>query len=226
METAYWMLTDWLAFTGMPGKRQLRWGLRCRHGGLGVRSVRGYACRTVHLPYLLDPLYERYGVHSRLWLCEAAAPNPVERCRVTAREWTVVKEVERPAWVGRDADLRVRLRFALLAAATSTERKDLQRLLDFASFNSLDEVVPWIRALQGFPAAGRRPCCPVSMASHAVLSVAMSLHSGAGPVQAVGNLYPEFAWYAARAAAAVDADLDELADAAVCREAVAESGLR
>jgi hypothetical protein len=213
-----WLLTDSLGQTPISASNWRRWGRGFTHT-VWPASISGYCTESVHLPYLLDPLYERYGPSAKLWLSEAGEPCHLDPVRVSANTWTTLVEWERPDWAGGPADLRVRLRFALLAAAASHPAPEVRGRLRGLPLNDLGRSAEIVERLCTEDRChGRVPqsTCMAAMAIHS----AASLKGGhPHPVDLAARHYPVCAWYAGMAAACAGADLVDLADAAVQREA-------
>lgn len=210
-------LTDWLACTDEKEGETLRWGRGTPHDTMGNGSIGGYLCRSAHLPYLMDPFHERYGVKARLWRSEAADPHRAGRVRVRATRWTTREEVDRPSWVGSSADLRVRLRFGLLACLRSTPPSQDRALLEEVRLGDLNAAAERLAPLGTRRFADLSP--PLAWVFRAVLSAALADGGRRGPIQTVGRLYPCAAWWVASAADQAGGDLDATADEAVRREA-------
>ena len=210
-----WILTDRLGQTPTGGALWIRWARGVTHT-IWPAHMAGYGCNSVHLPYLLDPLYERYGIGARLWLVEASDPKCfVGAVRFTANVWTALEEWERPTWVGTKADMRVRLRFALVAAASpGTKAAESLRGL------SLEDIPAAARLVEQVCADRRHGPIPqsTSLAAMAVRSAAAFVHGTPQPMDIIARDYRLYAWYAAMAATCAGADLSALADEAVLRE--------
>ena len=172
-------------------------------------AIRGYHTDSADLPYLLDPMFERLGSGARLWLSEVGQPHFEDAIRVASNEWTAVEEWRRPAWVGGPAEVRVRLRFALIAAAHACPDPVEAAHLRTISLADLAKAAARLEHLDGgAPHA-------VALAAMAVRSAAPAAGSVAGVMDLVSRRYPIYAWYAAMAAACAATDLTAAAEAAV-----------
>jgi hypothetical protein len=209
-----WLLTDRLAQTAAGGSLWLRWG-RGIHHTVWTTPIRGYHTRSVHLPYLLDPMFERYGPGARLWLAEAGDPAFEDAVRMASHHWTTREEWPQPKWVGGEADVRVRLRFALRAAGAGHPAASVaDRLMTL----SLEDLPSAAHQVEFACAEGRR----LGRLPHALCLAAMAVRSavpdtgdGVRTMDLVSRHYPVYAWYAAMAGACSAADLSATAEAAV-----------
>ena len=82
-----WLLTDSLG----EGVSNWRWGRGVTHT-LWPAAICGYCTESAHLPYLLDPLYERYGPGAKLWLSEIGQPRHEDSVRVSSNTWTRISQ--------------------------------------------------------------------------------------------------------------------------------------
>ena len=217
-KNACWLLTDSLGLTPIGVSDWRQWGRGVTHT-LWPTAISGYCTESAHLPYLLDPLYERYGPGARLWLSELGDAHHQEPVRVSSNTWTTLMEWERPDWVGGPADARVRLRFALLAAAAGHSVPEVRSQLRSIA---LDDTARAAKVVEHISTDGRRH----GRVPQATCMAAMAVHSAASlteghphPVDLAARHYPAFAWYAGMAAACACASLAPLADEAVRREA-------
>jgi hypothetical protein len=178
-------------------------------------AISGYVTESVHLPYLLDPMHERYGPKARLWLSEVVEPRFGDGVRVASNVWTTLDEWSRPAWVGGTADMRVRLRFALLAAASACAGREAGARIRTLSLRDIPMAAVAVeRICAGARRADSLPQA-VSLAGMAVRSAAAQL-AGAPPLMdLVTREYPVYAWYAAMTAACACTGMEEIADEAV-----------
>jgi len=211
-----WILTDRLGQTPTGGASWIRWTRGATHT-IWPASMGGYACDSVHLPFLLDPLYERYGNGARLWRSEASDPKFEDSVRLVASVWTTLEEWERPAWVGTDRDMRVRLRFAILAAAgTHPSAEVAERLRGL----SLEDIPAAARLVEQVCADRRHGPIPqsTSLAAMAIRSAAALVQGTLQPMDLIARNFRLYAWYAAMAATCSGADLQKAADEAVRRE--------
>lgn len=178
-----------------------------------VRSTGGYLCRSVHLPYLLDPLYERHGPWSRLWRVEARDVRLEGGYRVRVTEGRLRRRVPHPKWVGGPDDVRVRLRFAVLAAAETEPDEALRGRLRALELDDLLRAAETIEAtLRG---RGRDVSQSLWLAAKAVRTVARG--DALDLDEMLSPPYAAYAWQAAMAVAVSSADLDSLAARAVSR---------
>jgi hypothetical protein len=219
MESTFcWLLTDTLGQSCVGTGRWLRWGPGQTHS-LWWAGISGYCCDSRHLPYLLDPLYERHGPGARLWLSEAGGMRHADAVRIESRLWTTLHECTRPAWVGSDADARVRLRYALLAAGEAQPKSGLTNVLSAVSLHDLPDAAARIdkacaAARRGAPLPQSTCLATTAVRSAAALATDESTAAGLALRQ-----YPLYAWSAGMAAACACVDLSALADEAVRREA-------
>jgi len=219
MESTFcWLLTDALGQSRIDTGRWLRWSTGETYT-FWLTSVAGYYCDSRHLPYLLDPLYERHGPGARLWLSDVGDVRHVDAVRIESRLWTTLHECARPAWVGSDADARVRLRFALLAASAAQAKSGLTNVLSAVSLHNLQDAAARIdKACTAARSNGPLPqsTCLAAMAVRSAATLAADEPEGAGLAL---RQYPLYAWSAGMAAACACVDLSALADEAVRREA-------
>jgi len=218
MESTFcWLLTDALGQSCVRTGRWLRWSTGETHA-FWLTSVTGYYCDSRHLPYLLDPLYERHGPGARLWLSEVGDMRHVDAVRIESRLWTTLHECARPAWVGSDADARVRLRFALLAASVAQPKSGLTNVLSAVSLHDLQDAAA--RSDRACAAARRGAPLPQStcLAASAVRSAATLAADESAAAGLALRQYPLYAWSAGMAAVCACVDLSPLADEAVRRE--------
>ncbi len=207
-ENPCWLLTDPLGETCADGGARLRWGRGINHG-VRTSAIHGYRTDSVHLPYLLDPVFERYGPRARLWLSDIGEPCFEDTVRVASRTWTTLDEWRWPEWVESPAEVRVRLRFALLAVGgTHPSPKAGARLRTL----SLANLPAAARRLEEIGAGGLQA---VSLAAMAVRSAAPAEGSAARLMDMVSKRYPVYAWYSAMAAMCACTDLTAAAEAAV-----------
>ena len=218
--TPCWLLTDEQGRMALGRSSMLRWDRGVTFTGRG-QVISGYACDSVHLPYLLDPLYDRYGPAARIWLSEVAAPRYSDSNRVSSPIWTALAEFKRPGWVGGEQDARVRLRLALLASADAHPDPGIRGRLRTLGLDDLHEAA---ERIEGICSDGRE----AGVVPQAVCLAAMAVRSAAGRetgdrwlVDVPMRRYPIHAWYAATAAACACIDLAPLAEMAVSREAAA-----
>ena len=208
-----WMLTDALAQTPAGGVARFKWGRGVTHTAWGP-GFYGYSTDSTHLPFLLDPLYERYGSRARLWLSEVGEPHSEESVRISSNAWTTLDEWQRPAWVGAEAEMRVRLRFALLAAAAVLPRAEQAARLRAVS---LDNIPVAARQAQQICSESREgggvPQC-LCLAAMAVRSAAALLTGDMYLIDLVARHCPVYTWYAGMAAVCSYADLSAVADEA------------
>jgi hypothetical protein len=222
METSpFWLLTDSLGQTPVGGSTWLRWGRGVSHIVWNA-VIHGYRTDSVHLPYLMDPMFERHGAGARLWLAEAGEPSFEDSLRVAAHSWTAMDEWNRPVWVDSKADRRVRLRFALLAAGAVHPSPSLGARLRTMSLEDPPAAVAQIeRICADSRRLGRLPQA-VCLAAMAVRAAWPEPDSFAHTMDVVSRHYPVYAWYAAMAAATACTNLQETAEEAVrweCRRA-------
>ncbi|MCX5653895.1 MAG: hypothetical protein NTY65_04505 [Planctomycetota bacterium] len=218
MESTFcWLLTDALGQSRLDAGRWLRWSPGETHA-FWWTSVAGYCCDSRHLPYLLDPLYERHGPGARLWLSDVGDLRHVDPVRIESRLWTTLHECARPAWVGSDADASVRLRFALLAASAAQPKSGLTNVLSAVSLHDLQDAAA--RIDKACAAARSRGPLPQStcLAATAVRSAATLATDEPTLAGLALRQYPLYAWSAGMAAACACVDLSALADDAVRRE--------
>ena len=215
--TPCWLLTDETGRTVLGRSAAFRWGrgVTC---SARMPAISGYACDSIHLPYLLDPLHDRYGVTARVWLSEVADPRYQDCNRVSGALWTTRAEFRRPGWVGGEADARVRLRMALLAAADSHPHAEIRAHLRSLSLEDLAEAADRIERI--CEDSGRTGFVPqaVCQAGMAVRWAERREAGGGWLLDMPARKYPMSAWYAALAAACACTDLSTYADMAVSRE--------
>ncbi|MCX5653269.1 MAG: hypothetical protein NTY65_01255 [Planctomycetota bacterium] len=218
MESTFcWLLTDALGQSRIDTGRWLRWSPGETHA-FWWACITGYCCDSRHLPYLLDPLYERHGHGARLWLSDVGDMRHVDPVRIESRLWTTLHECARPAWVAGDADARVRLRFALLAVSAAQAKSGLTNVLSAVSLHNLPDAAARIDMAC---AAGRRSGpLPQStcLAATAVRSAAALATDEPTATGIALRQYPLYAWSAGMAAACACVGLSALADEAVRRE--------
>jgi hypothetical protein len=208
------LLTDSLGQTVVGSTAWLRWGRGVSHT-IWTGTVRGYHADSIHLPYLLDPMFERYGPGARVWLSEVGAPAYEDSVRISSHSWTALDEWQRPEWVDRQADVRVRLRFALLAAGASQPGTELAARLRTLSLRDLTAAAHQVDQICSDSRRGGRLPQATCLAAMAVRSADPSASHVARTMDLVSRHYPVYSWYAAMAAACASADLAETADAAV-----------
>jgi hypothetical protein len=219
--TPGWLLTDALGQTPLKGATWLRWGRGVTHT-VWTCAIRGYHSDSVHLPYLMDPMFERYGRRARLWLSDVGDPHNEDSVRLSSHRWTTLDEWERPLWVDSEWESRVRLRFALLAAAAAHADPTMGLRLRMVS---LRDLVPAARQVEQICLDSRREGRTPQTTSLAAMALRSTLavpHTAAHAMDLVSRHYPVHAWYAAMAAACACVNLSDLADAAVrceCRGA-------
>lgn len=180
--------------------------------------IAGYACDSVHLPYVLDPLHDRYGPRARLWLAEVFDPELRGPNRVVANAWTSLDEWERPAWVGSEADRRVRLRLALMAAAEAHPTATMRGRLRGLDVSDLSYAAAGVERI--CEDARREGLVPqaICLAAMAVRAAARVEAGHPRLVDRASRHYGLDAWYAALAAVCACVNLSGFADAAVERE--------
>ncbi|MCX5684551.1 MAG: hypothetical protein NT049_12805 [Planctomycetota bacterium] len=209
-----WILTDALGQTPAKGISWFKWGRGVTHAVWG-QGLAGYATDSIHLPYLLDPLYERYGSQAKLWLSEVPEPKYTDSVRVTSNTWTTLEEWQRPAWLAAEAEVRVRLRFAILAAAIAHPREEATMCLRAISLRSIHTAT---RQAEQICAESREdgsvPQCLCLMAM-ALRSAAALVSGESHPMDLITRHSPLYTWYAAMAAVSAGTDLSSLADEAV-----------
>jgi hypothetical protein len=209
-----WLLTDALGQTPLKGATWLRWGHGVTHA-VWTNSIRGYHTDSVHLPYLMDPMFERYGRRARLWLSEVGDPHSEDAVRIASHSWTTVDEWERPLWVDSEFEARVRLRFALMAAAAAHSDPVVGARLRTVSLKDLVSASWQVEQICTDSRGAGRMSQTTSLAAMALRSVQAAPHTAAYMMDLVSRHYPVHAWYAAMAAACACVNLSDLADAAV-----------
>ena len=210
-------MTDGLGQTATERAVWLRWGPGVTRADWR-RVIVGYSAESPHVPYLLDPIYERYGMRSRLWFSEAGDCRDLDPNRMAASVWTTHEEWGRPAWVHSGADVRVRLRFALLAAATAVSDTATRGSLRTLSLEDLDTAAGRMeRIVSDCRLRGQVPQT-VCLAAVAVRSAAAVAAGRPALLDLVARHYSVAAWYAAMAAACACVPLSEIADEAVRQE--------
>jgi hypothetical protein len=215
--TPRWLLTDSLGQSSAGTVRWLRWNRGVTHT-VRSRDIAGYATESVNLVYLLDPLYERYGPRGRVWLSKVVDARYQDSVRVSSHTWTTLGEWVRPAWVGREADLRVRLRFALLTASAVHPHGERAVFLRTVPLHNLEEAVRQVEEVC-------RDACREGAMSQSTSLAAMAVRSAAAFRRGEGHSldlalrqYSAHAWFGAMAAACACVHLPILADEAVRRE--------
>jgi hypothetical protein len=218
MESTFcWLLTDAMGQSRVDTGRWLRWSPGETHA-FWWACITGYCCDSRHLPYLLDPLYERHGPGARLWLSDVGDLRHIDAVRIESRLWTTLHECARPAWVASDAAARVRLRFALLAASAAQAKSGLTNVLSAVSLHNLPDAAA--RIDHACASARSRGPLPQStcLAATAVRSAATLAADKSEAVGLALRQYPLHAWSAGMAAASACVDLSAMADDAVRRE--------
>jgi hypothetical protein len=212
-----WLLTDALGQSCVGTGRWLRWGPGQTHS-IWWAGISGYCCDSRHLPYLLDPLYERHGAGARQWLSDVGDLRHIDAVRIESRLWTTLHECARPPWVDSNADARVRLRFALLAASAAQAKSGLTNVLSAVSLHNLQDAAA--RIDQACASARSRGPLPQSicLAATAVRSAATLATDESEAEGFALRQYPLYAWSAGMAAACACVDLSAVADEAVRRE--------
>lgn len=210
-----WLLTDEWGETSLGDGLRCGWGRGITHSN-AADPVVGYVCDSAHLPLLLDPLYERHGTSTRLWLSEVTHPCYQDPHRVADHTWTTLDEWPRPQWVGSELDGRIRLRLALLAAARGVSASSLRLRLRSLSLDDLGEAA-WKVEQMTQAVRGSVPQA-LSMAAMALHDAARLAIGRPGLEDRVARRYPLYAWYAAMAASCACIDLSALADEAVRME--------
>ena len=213
----YWLLTDSRGQTVAGASVWCRWGRGVTHT-VWPAAIAGYCTESVHLPYLLDPLYERYGAGARIWLSEIGEAQHVDNARASSHTWTTLVERERPEWVGGAAEMRVRLRFGLLASAAALSNAEFRAHLGSMSLADLPKAAMILARLHAETrrrGSEPRAVCMAAMAVHAAASYSAGRRD---LIDLALRHYPLYAWYAAMAAACACVNLTALADEAVKRE--------
>ena len=213
----FWLLTTPRGQSGATPAAGSWWGRGVTHIHL-ASEIAGYCSDNASLPYLIDPLYERYGPSGRLWFSAVDSPRYREPNRVVSHAWTTLEEWPRPAWVGGPADRRTRLRFALLAAADTHPDVSIRARMRTLSLENLEE-------------AGRQmsdichDCRRHGLVPQAMCLAAMGIRAAArleaghpDPEDRPAQRYTLDAWYAATAAATTCVCLSHFAEEAVRRE--------
>jgi hypothetical protein len=215
MDTSpFWLLTDAMGQTTLGGASWLRWGRSVTHT-VWAGSIAGYCCDSVHLPCLMDPVYERYGATARLWLSEVHDVRAADPVRVASHSWTVLDEWERPTWVDGPLAMKVRLRFGLLAAAAAHPNPETAARIRTTSLREICVAGSQMERVCAESRRHGRVPQATCLAAMAVRSAAALKGGTPELADLVSRHYPVYAWYAAMAAACACVDLSELADEAV-----------
>ena len=180
--------------------------------------IAGYCCASPHVPCLMDPFFEGYGRRARLWRSQAEGAKHQELYRVQAMQWATLEEHLRPGWVGSEADLRVRLRFALGVASSLVRDAEVRSALKSLAIEDLEDaakeagrLTTWLRQHDGLSLA-------VRSAVRAVEAAAKWGQEDTLRADDRNAGYPLFAWYAAATAASACVALSAAAEEAVRRE--------
>ncbi len=215
---AYWLLTDGEGRTGdgLGGART--WGRWVTHVAPAGELLCGYAGAGLDVPYLLDPLHDRFGPRARIWSSDALHVHRTSWHRVGSTHWTTMAEEARPSWMGSEADTRVRLRFALLAAASAVPRRAQGAALAGLQLENLALAAAEAEAFC-------ETCQQYGLLPQAVWAAAKAIRCAASPGSGIGRLtnlvaapYGLMAWYAAMAGESAGTALDEAAERAVAME--------
>ena len=220
--TACWLLTDEEGRTLLGRSCSFCWNRGVTFSARG-QVISGYASGTLHLPYLLDPMYERYGPKARVWLSEVVAPQYCGSNRVESAMWTALAELKRPAWVGAPQDVRVRLRLALLASADAHPDPEIRGRLRTLRLDELQDAAEHIGRVCSDSREGGMVPLTLAQTAMAVRAAARHESGDRWPVDVPARRYPIHAWYAAMAAACACIDLSGFAEMAVDQEAGARA---
>lgn len=222
-ECTLYLLTDPWGCTGSP--RQLTWSPFIAHTAEPTEPIAAYRADNPHVPYLLDPVYDRYGKKARPWGVDAAWQRSTGLHRVTALEATTREELPRPAWVGTEADARVRVRFALLAARLTVPFAEARRKLSDLSLEGAGTALEELEELG-------RDCHNNGLVPQAFWMAIKAVrayfadNAGGNLVDMVVAPYDVTAFYAAMAGTWAAVELDDVAAEAVALEFGVETAAR